>query len=94
MTGENTDVVLQLKPHFLVQIDGECRYHGSSAIAYDIYGIICGYGMAHDYYTIAMGGDWISGIWPSFNLEAHALDMALEKSTGYLLAAGWERGSS
>ena len=94
MTGENTDVVLQLKPHFLVQTDGGCRYHGSSAIAYVIYGIIYGYDTVHDYYTIALGGERIAGNWPSFNLEAQALDMALEKLTGYLLAAGWERGNS
>ena len=94
ITGDNTDIVLQSKPHLLVQTDGGCRHNVSSAIAYMIYGIIFGYGMAHDYYTIALGGKRVIGNWPSFILEAQALEMALDRLTGYLFAAGWERGSA
>ena len=74
-----------------MQSEGGCRYQGSSAIACVIDGVMFGYGTGHDYCTIALGGERIAGIWPSFNLEAQALDMALEKLTGYLLAAGCDR---
>ena len=40
--GENADVVIQLRPHYLLFSDGGCRNAGRSATGYVIYGMIYG----------------------------------------------------
>ena len=91
--GENIDIVLGLKPHILAQTDGGCRYQGTTALGYVIYGIIFGYGEEPpDYYTLAVGGARITGDLPSLESEARALDLALCRLNHFL--ASHELGQS
>ena len=90
VTGENADIVLQLRPHFLLQTDGGCRRQGTSAISYVIYCVIYGYGDEYHYYTLAFGGERIICNFSSLELEARAFSLALQKLVEYLSSYGWE----
>ena len=86
--GENCEVVCQLKPHFLIQADGGCRYCGRSAISYVVYGVLYGYGADVQCCTLAYGGERLSGAKQSLDLEAQALALGLGVLVD-LLAAYW-----
>ena len=86
--GENAEVVVGLRPHFLLYSDGGCRGTGRSATGYVIYGYIFGYGDQVQYYTLALGGKGFDCDLSSFELEARALAQALAKLTSMLLLYG------
>ena len=81
---DNLDVVLALKPHFLIQTDGGCRSTGVTALGYVIYGVILGFGNSPlDYYTLA--GNIFSNL-ASLESEARALDCALGRLIRFLVS--------